>query len=127
MKVATIFFISLLLTLNGLTRELLLINYQLNKVEITNKFCVNKDKPKLNCNGKCHLKKQLQKVDEQEKKSQQSQNKLKEIQLFIENVVQDYKLFCQSYKKRKIATFPEGVVCSFIGTIFNPPQKSVLY
>jgi len=34
-------------------------NYQINKEEITEAFCVNKDKPELKCNGKCHLKKQL--------------------------------------------------------------------
>jgi len=34
--------------------------YELNKDFITEWFCVNKDKPELHCQGKCHLKKQLQ-------------------------------------------------------------------
>jgi hypothetical protein len=37
--------------------------YQCNKESITNKYCENKSKPQLHCNGKCHLKKQLSKVD----------------------------------------------------------------
>ncbi len=34
--------------------------YELNIDTIIQKYCVNKDKPKLQCNGKCHLAKQLQ-------------------------------------------------------------------
>ena len=30
--------------------------YLLNQKAITEKFCVNKDKPLMQCNGKCHLK-----------------------------------------------------------------------
>ena len=37
----------------------LISNYLLNKELITLNFCENKSKPKLKCNGKCHLKKQL--------------------------------------------------------------------
>ncbi|WP_299112745.1 hypothetical protein [uncultured Winogradskyella sp.] len=37
--------------------------YQLNIDYIIEAYCVNKDKPELQCNGKCHLAKQLQIVD----------------------------------------------------------------
>lgn len=30
-----------------------------NRAEIAEQYCVNKDKPRLNCHGKCHLEKQL--------------------------------------------------------------------
>lgn len=33
--------------------------FELNKEYIIKKYCVNKSKPKLQCNGKCHLSKQL--------------------------------------------------------------------
>lgn len=35
-------------------------NYLFNKAEIIEKFCINKDKPILKCDGKCHLKDQLE-------------------------------------------------------------------
>ena len=35
------------------------INYELNIEVITEAFCVNKAKPELKCNGKCHLAEQL--------------------------------------------------------------------
>jgi len=37
-------------------------HYELNKSEITLKFCVNKDKPDMACNGQCHMKKQMTKI-----------------------------------------------------------------
>ena len=33
--------------------------FEVNKEYIINKYCVNKSTPKLKCNGKCHLSKQL--------------------------------------------------------------------
>ena len=39
----------------------ILLNWKLNQNEITEKYCENKAEPMLNCNGKCHLSKQLKK------------------------------------------------------------------
>lgn len=42
--------------------------FKLNQSEIIRKFCVNKDKPKLHCNGKCHLMKELSMGSKNDKK-----------------------------------------------------------
>ena len=42
------------------------IDYVVNYEYITKVLCVNKAKPKLQCNGKCHLKKELAKASESE-------------------------------------------------------------
>src|SRR5579871_1440176 len=34
-------------------------NYEINKAEITQKYCINKDKPGMHCCGKCLLKRKL--------------------------------------------------------------------
>lgn len=39
--------------------------YELNIDYIIETYCINTDKPELQCNGKCHLAKQLQLLDEQ--------------------------------------------------------------
>ena len=46
-------------------KSLLTINYFLNTAEITELFCINKEKPKLECNGKCHLAKQFVETEKQ--------------------------------------------------------------
>lgn len=48
-----------------------LVNFAIYQEEITEEFCENKDKPKLECNGKCHLSKVLanQPTEEDEESS----------------------------------------------------------
>ena len=41
-------------------------HFELNKSNIIELFCINKDKPRLKCDGKCHLKTTLQKSVDQE-------------------------------------------------------------
>ena len=43
------------------------IEYAVNYEYISKILCVNKDKPKMQCNGKCHLMKELAKASENEK------------------------------------------------------------
>jgi hypothetical protein len=43
-----------------------LFDYWVNYKYIANELCENQDKPKLECNGKCHLKKELAKAATEE-------------------------------------------------------------
>lgn len=65
-------FLAVLILLQTFSRELLVLDYQARKAEITRLFCVNKDKPMLHCNGKCHLSKQLRKAADAESKAPES-------------------------------------------------------
>ena len=38
------------------------LDYIINYQHISQDLCVNKDKPEMHCNGKCHLKKEIKKV-----------------------------------------------------------------
>ena len=51
---------------NVFAKVFLCVNYVANKAEITRKYCENKAKPKMHCDGKCHLKKQLKKEEKKE-------------------------------------------------------------
>src|SRR5690554_6685366 len=51
----------------GLFRDsAIYIHYLANRTEIIALFCVNKDIPEMKCNGKCHLKDQLERQNDQE-------------------------------------------------------------
>ncbi len=53
------------------------LHYELNKAEITARYCENKNRPELHCNGQCYLAKQLQKADlELQAKEQEQQQHL---------------------------------------------------
>lgn len=45
------------------------VEYVLNQDYIAEFLCINKDKPKLQCNGKCHLVKEIEKQQKNEPKS----------------------------------------------------------
>lgn len=57
-------FFTVLLLLQSFGQEVLVVNYQVNKARITQLFCVNKARPRLHCNGKCYLAKQLRKASD---------------------------------------------------------------
>ncbi len=42
--------------------------FELNQNRIASEWCVNRNRPQLNCNGKCYLKQQLKKTEEQKQK-----------------------------------------------------------
>ena len=102
-------------------KVIILANYFVNKEFIANNLCENKAKPKMNCAGKCHLKKQLKK---ETKKEQSSPFKnLKE-----KNTVQlcsDLTTFAfPKYDLGKVLN-PKHVLLklsSIAFSIFHPPQ-----
>lgn len=57
------FFLAALMLLQTLGQEVLVVDYHLNKARITELYCVNKSRPQLHCNGKCHLTQELRKVE----------------------------------------------------------------
>lgn len=62
-------FLSVLVLLQTFSRELTVLDYQVHREQVTRLFCVNKDKPKMQCNGRCHLVKQLRKAGAAESKA----------------------------------------------------------
>jgi len=56
----------------GMLNLALCAYYQMNKQEIIAKFCVNKNRPMMHCDGQCYLGKQLKKAEENEKRQNQS-------------------------------------------------------
>lgn len=81
----SIFFL-LVIASQSLVKLAIVIDWKLHQTEITEALCENKDKPEMECNGKCHLEKQLEKVEEPtkeaDKKSAPSTLKNIETELF---------------------------------------------
>ena len=47
-------------------RPIVVLNWKINQDRITEKYCENKNRPELECDGKCYLAKQLRKLDVEE-------------------------------------------------------------
>jgi hypothetical protein len=114
-------FLCAVFLLQPLSKLSILINYELNKASITKNFCVNKSKPKMNCNGKCHLKKQLDKEDKKEEAPTSSKEK-SEIQFYTAPVPATF-VFTNSdisHNTLYIVTYPDTPSYG----IFHPPSFS---
>lgn len=44
-------------------QALIIVHFKVNQKAIEEQFCINKNSPKLECHGKCHLNIELQKTD----------------------------------------------------------------
>ncbi|MCB9198302.1 MAG: hypothetical protein H6600_07575 [Flavobacteriales bacterium] len=42
----------------------LFVHFKANQTDIAKEYCINKDKPELQCNGHCHLQKELSEVSD---------------------------------------------------------------
>jgi hypothetical protein len=61
-SISLLFFV-LLISHQGL-RSFVLLQWKMNQAEIVQKHCENRNKPEMACNGKCHLRKTLAKLDQ---------------------------------------------------------------
>ena len=63
MKKVFSFTMTMLFLLVSFQQGLIIVHFKLNQKNIEQEFCVNKAKPEMQCHGKCHLKKELEKSD----------------------------------------------------------------
>ncbi|MDO6597418.1 hypothetical protein Q4512_10875 [Oceanihabitans sp. 2_MG-2023] len=124
MKICTYIFTFLLTTLllfNSTRVSLTYIYYNMDTVGFIEVFCVNKDKPELVCNGKCHLKK-VAKSQNKEQKTPESIIDFKQLLLYtntLETMVFSKK---QHVKKKQINTYQNLYSFKNISDCFHPPR-----
>jgi hypothetical protein len=69
-------------------KTVLLIQWKINQQEITRIYCINKNKPEMQCNGKCHLAQKMRKIE-----ADYQQSKLPFAPKHVKSV--DFTLFIQ--------------------------------
>ncbi|RZK36694.1 MAG: hypothetical protein EOO57_06740, partial [Hymenobacter sp.] len=68
MKAFFSYLLIVLVLLQTFSREVLVVDFTLHRATITARFCVNKARPQLHCNGKCYFAKKLKQQEERESK-----------------------------------------------------------
>jgi hypothetical protein len=108
---------------NSLIKGALFVDYLINQVEITKQFCENKAKPKLNCNGKCHLAKQFAKQDKQEKSTSETQKfKVESVEIAAQmNEPITFVYPIQSISTNNHYAYSEARSDAHLLEIFHPP------
>jgi hypothetical protein len=120
--------LALLIFLQPFSKVYIYASFKINQDKIAKTLCVKKEIKNNCCQGKCHLKKQLDEADKQEQK-QTPQNLKEKVEV----------LFCQTqtpFDYLKVTLFNENqtlgsYVCdfyssSFITDIFRPPKLNLI-
>jgi hypothetical protein len=102
----------------------ILTNYIIQYKFYVEVLCVNKNKPELKCNGKCHLAKELKTVDEEPVKPELPQKyKDKTEDIFL---IHDFSNLISSELTKNINSYsnynPPFLSFCFKGNIFQPPE-----
>lgn len=73
--------------------------YTFNNKDFTAKYCINKDKPELKCNGKCHL----AKIAKETQKENSEKQSFFDIEItFFQNIEKDFIFFNPYLSLKKI-------------------------
>jgi hypothetical protein len=62
-KKSVIVLFAVIICFQAIIQTLIMIDWKVNQDFITARYCVNKNKPELKCNGQCQLAKKLRKVE----------------------------------------------------------------
>jgi hypothetical protein len=96
-------------------------DYFLNKSYIAKVLCVNKEKPKMHCDGKCYLAKHLEDGQKQEQQLPTTKKINIDIQLF--NVSEPVQLnLCKEENKIEYSSGYLLHLSSFPHSVFHPPS-----
>ena len=96
------------------------MGFELNKQFIATELCVNKDKPEMNCNGKCYLMKKLKQAQDKEQKQERQAQKTQVQDALIVNPI-TFKRYVLTESTLHIP-FSTGMPQSIKNSIFHPPQ-----
>ena len=116
--------LSSLILFNSMQVSLTFAYYKIDPIGFIEKLCENIDKPELECNGKCQLKK-VAETNSSDNKNVPNIIDFKEILLYKEStnnyiLVKDLEKIYQNYNYQNFYEFLKFSDC------FHPPQKSFL-
>jgi hypothetical protein len=122
--------IALLLTISfqWVAKMAVVADWKINQEYITQTSCINRDKPQLECDGKCQLQKRLDAIDS-EQSSQESvpvqKIKFAEFEKFVSNSNFQLNAVRLSNDLEYNIAFSSLYSFNFIGFCFHPPAVLV--
>jgi hypothetical protein len=112
------FLMAMTVVLQSLSLLYVECEYTLNKAYVSNVLCVNRDKPQMHCDGKCFLKKELNRNADRQHNDQNSTTSLS-LLLFFEHPLQDFIFPTASMISP--GTLPALISAGYTDTAGRPP------
>lgn len=89
---------------------------------ITKELCVNKDKPEMKCNGKCHLMKEMAKNADADSKDKYHSFSVETQIVFYQDLLSTFSVnFTKPHLKKVLFSQTNNYRFSFCDLIFHPP------
>jgi hypothetical protein len=128
LKQVTTILLALLIFLQPFSKIWIVVSFKINQESIAKTLCVKKEIKGNTCQGKCHLKKQLDKADEEEQKQTPTAQKDKYEVLFCHfTKSNDFLKYTDIYQCKLNSTYENSFhTSSFITDIFRPPKTSLI-
>ena len=117
-NIGTIFLLAVILY-GSANKSWIRLSYEINKLEIIEKFCVNKDVKEYTCEGKCHLMAELEEADKSTPNADQILNE-KNILLFNFDF-KKIELKAPTSKSISYSMHINSYQYLFSNAIFDPP------
>ncbi|MGB5024238.1 MAG: hypothetical protein WBO44_02760 [Saprospiraceae bacterium] len=128
MKQGLTILLALLIFLQPFSKVWIHISFKINQDKIAKTLCVKKEIENNTCQGKCHLKKQLEKADEEEQKQAPTNTKEKVEVLYCQNQTPfDFLKVTVFYENQTLNNYDfDFYSTSFITDIFRPPKTILI-
>jgi hypothetical protein len=112
-------------------KSVVVLNWKLNQKRITEKYCVNKNRPMLHCNGQCYLSKQMRRLDQEEQRERSRHSmpseRLKQIESPL--ILPQIPVFAilssaiSDLNSSHFNTAPDACSSAFGKSCFHPPEQ----
>ena len=100
----------------------LVVEFTTNNKAFTEKYCSNKNKPELKCNGKCHLKAELAKASKENIPASQESKNIVILDLLFLETLSEFKFNKLYVEKQKVSIAYSRLYFRLHSTgIFHPP------
>lgn len=109
-----------------MSRIWVLVDFAVNQDFIAKVLCINKDKPELQCNGKCHLANQIKQQEEKENNGTAPESKTMTEVIFIHHQsIEIPTSIGSTYSLNRICPYTYVFNSSdYLNRLFRPPQLS---
>ncbi|HEY8897709.1 MAG TPA: hypothetical protein VIM79_22945 [Niastella sp.] len=105
------------------SKSLIVLNFKVNQKTIASILCVNRNKPRSCCHGKCYLEKQLNKDEKSQNTPLNGGSGFKfEVLLYSEKKAETRHQLVINDKPVHVSRYIEPISQKVIGSIFHPPQ-----
>jgi hypothetical protein len=106
----------------------IVVSFKFNQESIAKTLCVKKEIKNNTCQGKCHLKKQLDKAGEEEQKQAPTNTKEKvEVLYCYTQTSFDFLKQTIFYEEKSLGNHNSGFyISSYIKDIFRPPKLNLI-